>query len=159
MQEKIKVIHVIADLGNGGAERQLIELLKCNPSHNLLIFKNSGIYQKELDRYKIKYTELNIQSSIGIILKLLRVKEIILASGSTIIHAWMYNACIISILFIMPFIQDCWTNQWLADNLPPSLNSLYKINLYPKYDDSYLDPTLNPINESLDSILKGKLRS
>ena len=50
----------------------------------------------------------------------------------------------------MPFIQDCWTNQWLADNLPPSLNSLYKINLYPKYDDSYLDPTLNPINESLD---------
>ena len=35
MKKYKKVIHVIADLGNGGAERQLVELLKLNPSHKL----------------------------------------------------------------------------------------------------------------------------
>ena len=53
MQKKKKVIHVIADLGTGGAERQLIELLKKNSSHKLLIFKKAGVYKKELDDIKL----------------------------------------------------------------------------------------------------------
>ena len=57
MRKHEKVIHLIADLGNGGAERQLIELLKLNPRHKLLILKNAGIYKKDLDKLKINYTE------------------------------------------------------------------------------------------------------
>ena len=36
MKKYKKVIHIIADLGNGGAERQLVELLKLNPIINFL---------------------------------------------------------------------------------------------------------------------------
>ena len=39
MRKYTEVIHIIADLGNGGAERQLVELLKLNPNHKLLIQK------------------------------------------------------------------------------------------------------------------------
>ena len=62
MQKKRKVIHVIVDLGRGGAERQLIELLKKNPSHKLLIFKTAGECKKELDANKINYKELNLNN-------------------------------------------------------------------------------------------------
>ena len=64
MQKKKKVIHVIVDLGTGGAERQLIELLKKNSSHKLLIFKKAGVYKKELDDNKINYKELNLSNSL-----------------------------------------------------------------------------------------------
>ena len=52
MQKKIKVIHIIVDLGTGGAERQLIELLKKNSGHKLLILNNAGNFREELDFYK-----------------------------------------------------------------------------------------------------------
>ena len=44
MSNDKKVMHIIADLGNGGAERQLVELLKLNPTHKLLVLKNTGVY-------------------------------------------------------------------------------------------------------------------
>ena len=100
MKKFSKVIHVVADLGNGGAERQLIELLKNNPSHKLLVFKNTGIHKKELDAYKIKYIELNIENSLSIFFNLLKIRKVIKLSNTSIIHAWMYNACL-----IMSFIK------------------------------------------------------
>ena len=100
MQKSSKVIHVIADIGNGGAERQLIELLKLNPSHKLLVFRNTGIYKKELDDCKVDYIELNVSNSLSIIFNLLKIRNAIKRSNASIIHAWMYNAC-----FIISFIK------------------------------------------------------
>ena len=100
MQKSSKVIHVIADLGNGGAERQLIELLKRNPSHKLLVFRNTGIYKDELDANKVNYIELNVANSLSIIFNLLKIRKAIKLSNTSIIHAWMYNAC-----FIISFIK------------------------------------------------------
>ena len=95
MRKSSKVIHIIADLGNGGAERQLVELLKCNPSHKLLVFRNTGIYKKELNDYKVNYIELNIENSLSIIFNLLKIRKVIMSSDVSIIHSWMYNACLI----------------------------------------------------------------
>ena len=94
MQKVEKVIHIIVDLGNGGAERQLIELLKRNPKHKLLIYKNAGIYKNELDKNKIKYKELNLKNINSIFSNLLKISEEIKFSKATIIHSWMYNACL-----------------------------------------------------------------
>ena len=95
MQKKIKVIHIIVDLGTGGAERQLIELLKKNSGHKLLILNNAGNFREELDFYKVNYKELNLDSSLSIFANLLKISEEIKVSKTTIIHTWMYNACFI----------------------------------------------------------------
>ena len=98
MKKHEKVIHLIADLGNGGAERQLIELLKLNPCHKLLILKNAGIYKEDLNKLQISYTELNIKNSIGVLLSLRKICKVIKNSNSFIIHTWMYNVCFLASL-------------------------------------------------------------
>ncbi len=104
MSKSTKVMHVIADLGSGGAERQLVELLKSNPSHILLVFKNVGAYKNELDFYKINYLELNIKKPISIIFHLFKIAKIIKSKNEMIIHSWMYNACLI--IFLAKFISN-----------------------------------------------------
>ena len=58
MKKKIKVLHVIASLGNGGAERQLVEVLKYNKCHSVLLLTKAEVYKKTLDQLKIKYWDL-----------------------------------------------------------------------------------------------------
>ena len=55
MRNNIKVLHIIASLGNGGAERQLIEILKCNRSHGVLLLTEADVYKETLDKLNIKY--------------------------------------------------------------------------------------------------------
>ncbi len=93
MKKNKNVIHIIADLGNGGAERQLVELLKANPHHKLVVLKNTGIYKKDLDKLKIDYKELNVKSTLEVLFNFHRISKIIKSSKSVIVHAWMYNAC------------------------------------------------------------------
>ncbi len=93
MKKNKKVIHIIADLGNGGAERQLVELLRFNPHHKLVVLKNTGIYKKELDKLKINYIELNIKSTLEVIFNFFKISKIIKSSKTMVVHAWMYNAC------------------------------------------------------------------
>ena len=101
--KKKNVLHIIADLGNGGAERQLIELLKVNKSDVLCIFTSAGIYKKTLIKYNIKYFELNIKRPFHIIFKMFLLHKIIKKSKAEIIHAWMYNACLISTIIKILF--------------------------------------------------------
>ena len=53
MRKKIKVLHLIASLENGGAERQLIELLKKNKHHGVVLFKNASVYKNTLNMLNI----------------------------------------------------------------------------------------------------------
>ena len=94
--KKVTVLHLIAALGNGGAERQIIELLKINRNHILCIFTNAGIYKKTLDSYGIKYYELNVKKPILIFFKIFSIVKILRKSNAHILHSWMYNACLIS---------------------------------------------------------------
>ena len=95
MEKYKKVIHIIANLGNGGAERQLLELLKLNPSHQLLILKNADIYKKELEKYRINYMELNIDTKLKVFFSIHKISRYIASSKSFVVHAWMYNACLL----------------------------------------------------------------
>ena len=42
----------------------------------------------------------------------------------------------------MSFETFCSLEQWLSDNLPCRTAPLYKVTLYPTYDDYYLNPEL-----------------
>ena len=98
MKKYQKVIHIIADLGNGGAERQLVELVKLNPNHKLLVLGSASIYRRELEQFNISYSELNIKSSFEALFAFHKIRKIIKSSNAKIIHAWMYNTCLLATL-------------------------------------------------------------
>ena len=70
MKKKIKVLHVIASLGNGGAERQLIELLKYNRNHSVLLLTDSDMYKDTLNELGIKYWEMKVKNKLFVFSKI-----------------------------------------------------------------------------------------
>ena len=97
MRNNIKVLHVIASLGNGGAERQLIEILKCNRSHGVLLLTEADVYKETLDKLNIKYWEMGAKNKLLIFLKILFFRNVIKVYKPDIIQSWMYNACLFSV--------------------------------------------------------------
>ena len=57
MKKNIKVLHVIASLGNGGAERQLVELLKFNRNHGVLLLFKADVYKVTLDKLNLLFQD------------------------------------------------------------------------------------------------------
>ena len=74
MRNNVRVLHIIASLGNGGAERQLIEILKCNRSHGVLLLTEADVYKEKLEKLKIKYWEMR-QNKLLIFLKILFLEK------------------------------------------------------------------------------------
>ena len=97
MRNNIKVLHIIASLGNGGAERQLIEILKCNRSHGVLLLTEADVYRETLDKLNIKYWEMKAKNKLLIFLKILFFRNVIKTYKPDIIQSWMYNACLFSV--------------------------------------------------------------
>ena len=89
---KVKVLHIISSLGEGGAQKILKEVCLSNKelSHSVICFK-TGRYQEILNSKKIKVYFLDIKKKpIGSLYKLF----IILNFGlkPNIIQTWMYHA-------------------------------------------------------------------
>ena len=97
MKKNIKVLHIIASLGNGGAERQLIEVLKYNRNHSVLLLTRADVYEETLDKLKIKYWEMGAKNKLQVFLKIFFFRHIIKKYKPDIIQAWMYNACLFSV--------------------------------------------------------------
>ena len=97
MKKNRKVLHVIASLGNGGAERQLIEILKYNRNHGVLLLTEADVYKETLDELNIKYWEMGIKNKLLIFLKILFFRKVIKVFKPDIIQSWMYNACLFSV--------------------------------------------------------------
>ncbi len=97
--KKVKVLHIIGGLGNGGAERQLIELLRFNKKHGVLILTDVGIYKNTLNKLKISYWELGVKNKFLILFKIVKFFKIIKLFNPDIIQSWMYNACLLSTIY------------------------------------------------------------
>lgn len=98
MKKNIKVLHLIASFGNGGAERQLIELLKKNRNHGVVLFKCAGVYRNTLRTLNIKYWEFGVKNKFLIFFKIFILGKIIKEFRPNIVQAWMYNACFFSVI-------------------------------------------------------------
>ena len=96
MRNNFKVLHVIASLGNGGAERQLIEIIKCNRSHGVLLLTEADVYKETLDKLNIKYWEMGAKNKLLIFLRIFFFRNVIKDYKPDIIQSWMYNACLFS---------------------------------------------------------------
>lgn len=97
---KIKVLHLIPSLENGGAERILSELvLNSDPSiENTVccIFNRDSWYSDTLKENNIKV--VNLQWSLIDLFKNV-IKLIKLFRGNDIIHCWLYYAMALGVLF------------------------------------------------------------
>ncbi len=111
MKSKNKVLHIISGLGIGGAERQLIELLKQNPTHAVCSLTSDGFFSNEIKNKNIRLWELGLGSIYQYPATLLKVKKIIGNYEPDVIHAWMYHSCLtvgIVALFLKNKIPILW---------------------------------------------------
>ena len=127
MKKNIKVLHVIASLGNGGAERQLVEMLKYNKNHSVLLLSQADVYKETLDKLNIKYWEMGVKSKLLIFFKIFFLRKVIKDYKPDIIQSWMYNACFFCVyckllkLYNKPLIWNIRCSNMVSDYYPLSL--------------------------------------
>ena len=127
MRKKIKVLHIIASLGNGGAERQLIEILKCNRNHSVLLLTEADVYKETLDKLNIKYWEMGVKNKLLIFLKVFFFRNVIKVYKPDMIQSWMYNACLFSVfcklikVFDKPLIWNIRCSNMVSEHYSVSL--------------------------------------
>ena len=88
-----KVLHIITNLDQGGAERQLLELV--NKKHEVCQLLSEGYYDKQLFQKNIKVYSLNMKRKIPNILVLYKLYKVINISKPDIIHCWMYHSSLL----------------------------------------------------------------
>ncbi len=90
-----KVLHIIPNLAQGGAETQLLELVSKNNTHiicQLLSEKNNkNIISKNI-------YSLNMKRKIPDIRAFYKLYKIIHEVKPDIIHSWMYHSCLLEVL-------------------------------------------------------------
>ena len=98
MNKEIKVLHIISSLGQGGAERQLAELVKHNKNHAICQLIPGGFYEQELKKEKIIIYDLKLKKSIFDIFGFYRLYKIIKYYKPDIINTWMYHSCLLEVI-------------------------------------------------------------
>ena len=127
MKKNIRVLHVIASLGNGGAERQLVEILKYNRSHGVLLFSEADVYKDTLEKLNIKYWEMGVKNKFLIFFKIFFFRYVIRNYKPDIIQSWMYNACFFSLfcklikLYDKPLIWNIRCSNMISEYYSMSL--------------------------------------
>ena len=98
MSDKTKVLHIITNLGQGGAERQLLELLNENSSHEVCQLLTKGYYEQYLRDKGTKIYNLNMRRKIPDLRAFYKLNKVISISKPQIIHCWMYHSCLLETL-------------------------------------------------------------
>lgn len=140
MNKKIKVLHIIASLGNGGAERQLMEILKCNRNHGVLLLTEADVYKETLDQLNIKYWEMGAKNKLLIFSKVFFFRNVIKIYKPDMIQSWMYNACLFSVfcklikVFDKPLIWNIRCSNMVSEHYSVSLRLvIYACIILSKY--------------------------
>ena len=103
MRKNIKVLHIISSLEQGGAERQLTELVKGSNHHAVCQLFSGGLYEKELKRNNILLFNLNLKKNFLIIIGIFRIIRVFFLYKPDIIHTWMYHSSLLG-LFLKQMI-------------------------------------------------------
>jgi glycosyltransferase involved in cell wall biosynthesis len=98
LSKEVKVLHIISSLGQGGAERQLVELVMKNKKHAICQLISGGLYEKDLKRNKISIFDLNFKKSILDIFFLYKLNKIIKIYKPDIINTWMYHSSLLEVV-------------------------------------------------------------
>ncbi len=98
MTKNIKVLHIISNLQQGGAERQLIELVKKNKHHAICQLASGSIFDEDIIKHNILRFNLNIKKNIFSIFSLYKLYKIIKNYEPEIITTWMYHSSFLTVI-------------------------------------------------------------
>ena len=98
MKVKNKILHIVSHLGQGGAERQLLELLEGNKNHAVCQLCPNGYYEKEVKAKGNTVFDLGMKRKIPDIRAFSRLNQVINCYQPDIIHTWMYHASLLEVI-------------------------------------------------------------
>ena len=96
--EEFKVLHIISSLGIGGAERQLLEILRANKSHGVCQLMIRESWNENLLKDSNRVFNLGMKKGIPDPRIFLNLKRILEFFKPEIIHTWMYHASLLEVV-------------------------------------------------------------
>lgn len=95
--KKLKVLHIISSLGNGGAENILFQICAVDQArrHRVIGLGGAGIYGDRLTRAGVSVTCLHLEKNRNLPLGIFRLKSLIKNSQADLIQTWMYHSDLI----------------------------------------------------------------
>ena len=98
---KPKVVHIISDLGSGGAERSLFKLAESNLANtydfSVICLQGEGMYSQKLRRQGINVIALNL-NYFNFLFKLFPLASYLYKVRPQIIQGWMYHGNIAALI-------------------------------------------------------------
>ena len=95
MKKEIKVLHIIPDLSQGGAERQLVELISENAAHGICQLLPVKLNDFNSDLKLKNIYSLNMKRKVPDIRAISKLNRVIESFKPKIIHTWMYHTSLI----------------------------------------------------------------
>src|SRR5260221_674304 len=97
----MKVLHVITGLEGGGAERQLVYLLRGAAGtiqHEVVSLLDGGVYERDIRATGAELHTLNLARNRFSALAVFRLASVIRQSRPDIVQTWLYHADLIGLL-------------------------------------------------------------
>jgi glycosyltransferase involved in cell wall biosynthesis len=97
----MKILHVITDLDNGGAESILYRLIKQTPEfeHEVISLMDQGIYGELINQLGVNVKTINLKKNIFDLFKLFNLFFIIAKSNCNCVQTWMYHSDLFAGIF------------------------------------------------------------
>lgn len=132
----MKILHIISNLGNGGAESMLYKIIVNSQNlieHEVVSLTKGGKYYYLLKNKNIKITSLNFKKNRINYIQFIKLFKIIKIKDSFILNSWMTHSNFI--MTIISIVLKKKINWNIRNSTPPFKNSfinntLFKINKY-----------------------------
>ena len=94
IKSKCKILFISPDLGSGGAENILFNIVKMNNSKDVFVISltDIGYYGEKLEKEGYKLYSLKMKKNIFVFLKVFKLLFLIIRLKPKIVHTWLYHA-------------------------------------------------------------------
>lgn len=92
---KIQIVHIITDLGTGGAESILFHLLKATYKQTdciVISLKSGGFYKSKIELLGVPVYELNMFGLGSSLLAFIKLYRILSLHRNSVVQTWLYHA-------------------------------------------------------------------
>ena len=135
----MKILHIISNLGNGGAEAMLFKIIYNSREycdHEVISLTKNGKYYEHLKKLKIKIICLNFKTNRSNLLEIIKLFKIILNKKNFVLNTWMsHSNFIIALINLFTRKKLFWNIR--SSTLPPKNSfvnkSIFKVNKYLSY--------------------------
>jgi len=94
--KKLRVLHVISGLGQGGAEAMLYKLVshidKKRFESTVIVMTSGGAYVEKLESIGVPVYMLNMKTVYGILMSFFRYRRLLKCQRPDLVQSWMYHA-------------------------------------------------------------------